>query len=83
MTFKTLALPPFALSIAAEGANLRLFLASAPGAAFTLLSSTNLSPPATNWAVLGPMSETAAGQYEFTLPVPATNLLGFFSLRSP
>ncbi len=83
MTLSTLAIPPMQLSIRAEGPYMHFSLASVAGAHFTLLSSTDVVLPVTDWTVVGPMAETAAGLYEFTLSQPATNPVSFFRLRSP
>ena len=53
------------------------------GASFTVLSSTNISLPLSNWTVLGSPSNVAPGVFQFTTS-PATNdARRFFRVRSP
>ena len=44
-----------------------------PSTTFNALASTNAALPASNWTTLGPVTETAPGQYQFSDPA-ATNL---------
>src|SRR5262249_33431943 len=46
--------------------------ANTPGATFTVLATTNVSLPLSNWTVLGPVSEGPPGQFQFT-DTQATN----------
>ena len=48
----------------------------------TVLMSTNLSMPLSNWTALGSPIEGPPGQYQFTAPA-ATNSRGFYIIRSP
>jgi len=53
-----------------------------PNASFTMLVSTNLALPASNWTVLGPAT-LSNGVFQFT-DTPPTNYPGrFYRLRSP
>jgi hypothetical protein len=53
-----------------------------PGVAFTVLTTTNLSLPLSNWTVAGPATNTAPGLYQFSSPT--TNISRrFFRVRSP
>jgi hypothetical protein len=62
---------------------LRLALSNIPGASFTILCSTNVTTPLSNWPVLGSMSETLPGQYEFTNAAFTNNARRFYRVRSP
>jgi len=54
-----------------------------PGASFTVLASSNLTLPLSNWMVLGPPTETASGQFQFS-HAQATNYPRlFYCIRSP
>ena len=54
-----------------------------PGASFTVLSTTNLSLPLSDWTVAGPATNTAPEVFQFTSP-PATNEAQlFYTVRSP
>ncbi len=54
-----------------------------PGATFTVVSTTNLSVPLSNWTVVGVPVESPAGTYQFTSQ-PATNVSQiFYSVLSP
>jgi outer membrane protein assembly factor BamB len=54
-----------------------------PGLSFTVLSTTNLAVPSTNWSVLGAPTELPPGQFQFTDPQPATANYQFYRVRSP
>jgi N-acetylneuraminic acid mutarotase len=54
-----------------------------PGASFTAFSSTNLTTPRATWTVLGSVTETSPGNYQFTDPQPATDSVRFYSVRAP
>jgi alpha-glucosidase len=56
---------------------------NAPGAPFTVLASTNLSLPLTNWTVLGPAVESPPGNYQFTHLAASNAPRYFYRLRSP
>ena len=54
-----------------------------PGASFTVLTTTNLSLPLSNWTILGVATESPPGQFSFTDP-PGTNTVPhFYRVRSP
>jgi hypothetical protein len=53
------------------------------GATLTILATTNLTLPPTNWTVLGTSTEISPGQFQFTDP-QASNLPDkFYLIRSP
>jgi DNA-binding beta-propeller fold protein YncE len=54
-----------------------------PSAAFTVLSTTNLSLPLSNWTVVGTASNTAPGQFQFTSQPTTNDPLRFYRVRSP
>jgi len=53
-----------------------------PGITFTVLTSTNLALPLTNWTALGTATEGPAGQFQF-IDTSTTNKLRFYDVRSP
>jgi alpha-glucosidase len=54
-----------------------------PGTRFTVLTSTNLNLPLTNWTVLGSATEIAPGQFQF-IDTQATNFTSrFYRVSSP
>jgi hypothetical protein len=54
-----------------------------PGASFTVVVTTNVSLPLSDWTVLGAVSEVSPGQFGFTDP-NATNLSRrYYRVRSP
>lgn len=55
---------------------------NAPGVSFTVLSSTNVASPLSNWTSLGSATENAPGQFQFT-DQPANNSQRFYRVRSP
>jgi hypothetical protein len=54
-----------------------------PSASFTVLSSTNLSLPLSDWTVVGSASNTAPGVFQFTSPPTTNDAQRFYSVRSP
>jgi sugar lactone lactonase YvrE len=54
-----------------------------PGASFTVLSTTNLSLPLSNWTVAGTASNTAPDVFQFTSPPTTNDAQRFYSVRSP
>jgi DNA-binding beta-propeller fold protein YncE len=53
------------------------------GASFTILTTTNLSLPLTNWTVLGALSNNGSGQYQFTDLTATNSSQRFYRVRSP
>ncbi len=53
------------------------------GASFTVLSTTNLSLPLTNWTVVGTPTNVAPGRLQFTTPVSTNDAQRFYRVRSP
>lgn len=67
----------------ADSGGFHLSLTNVPGVHFTALASTNVATPLRNWTVLGAVTETSPGQYQFT-DMQATNLpQRFYCVRSP
>ena len=52
------------------------------GASFTVLTSTNLSLPLTNWTVVGPATNIAPGLFQFSTDT-TNNPQGYYRVRSP
>lgn len=63
------------------GGNFQLSFVNAPGIAFTVLATTNLTTHLTNWTVLGTATESPAGQFRFTDTL-ATNKFRYYSVHS-
>ena len=54
-----------------------------PDATFSVWASTNLTPASSNWTMLGYLTDTSAGQYQFT-DAQAVNLgRRFYRVSSP
>jgi hypothetical protein len=53
-----------------------------PGLSFSVLSTSNLAVPMTNWTVLGTAVETLPGRYQFT-DATANSSQRFYRVRSP
>jgi hypothetical protein len=85
-TFSTLSIPSmqFTGTTVNQGGQqyMQLALTSVSGASFTVIGSTNLLLPAANWTVIGSMTETSPGQYQFTDPQPATNSMLFYRIQT-
>jgi hypothetical protein len=72
------------ITVPAGGGNgLQFTFTNAPAADFTVLTATNVSLALTNWTVLGEVQQVAPGEYQFTDPLAATNLVRFYRVRSP
>jgi 6,7-dimethyl-8-ribityllumazine synthase len=53
------------------------------GLSFTVLGTTNLALPASNWTVLGATVEGPAGHYQFTDPQATNSTTRYYRVRSP
>jgi hypothetical protein len=55
------------------------------GAGFTVLATTNISLPLSNWSNLGPATETppGSGHYQFSDPQATNSAQRFYQVRSP
>lgn len=62
--------------------SLHFSFTNTPGAAFTVLFTTNFLLPMSLWTPLGPPIENPPGQFQFT-DQTATNSRGFYNVRSP
>lgn len=61
----------------------RFAFTNAPGVAFTVLVSTNVALPLSNWTVLGTPTEVSPGQYQFTDAQLTNRPLQFYRVRFP
>jgi hypothetical protein len=61
----------------------RLSFTNASGASFSALASTKLALPASNWPVIGPATQTAPAQFQFTGPGGTNFPARFYRIRSP
>jgi hypothetical protein len=79
--------PPVTLStlrMAASGAfQLTFTNIPIPGATFTVLSTTNLSLPLSNWTALGGATDLLPGQFLFTDPQATNNARRYYIVRLP
>ena len=55
---------------------------NAPGLDFTVLQTTNIALPATNWTSLGSATEVSPGQFQFTDSQPVTSER-FYRVQAP
>jgi uncharacterized repeat protein (TIGR03803 family) len=56
---------------------------NSPSASFTVLSTTNLSLPFTNWTIVGVATNVSTGMYQFTAQGATNATLTFYAVRSP
>ena len=77
-------LPPTRASLAlGTNGGMQLAFTNAEGMKFTVLASTNLTLPLSNWTVLAGVTEVAPGQFEFR-DAAATNFpRRYYRLRTP
>ena len=71
LTFTTafpVATPPNLSNPTMLGGTFQFAFTNTPGATFTVLSTTNVALPLTNWTLRGPATETTPGQFQFTDP---------------
>ena len=54
-----------------------------PGASFTVLCTTNVALPLSDWTLLSNVVESPAGQFHFTDPRATTNRQRFYRVSSP
>lgn len=78
------AAPPYLLApLALANGNFQLNFSNSPRGSFTIISTTNLSLPASNWSVLGTPASVAPGWFQFTAPAATNGQPQFFKVRSP
>jgi photosystem II stability/assembly factor-like uncharacterized protein len=72
-------------SMKLPGGSFRFSFTNLSGLSFTVLGTTNLALPWTNWNVLGSALESPAGSgnYQFTDFQATNNATGFYRVRSP
>jgi hypothetical protein len=61
----------------------QFFLTNTPGSTFTVLATTNVTLPLSNWTVLGAPVEAPPGVYQFTDPQAPNNPQRFYNIRAP
>jgi alpha-tubulin suppressor-like RCC1 family protein len=54
-----------------------------PGVPFTVLGTTNLAEPLSNWMVVTGVTEVSSGQFQFTDPEMTNGAARFYRVRSP
>lgn len=81
----TLLPPPIVLTGATKlpGGEFQFSFTNLPGGANTVLATTNLMWPQTNWSVLGIASELLPGQYQFTDAQATNGGQRFYRVQSP
>jgi hypothetical protein len=62
---------------------LQFAFTNALGASFTVVSTTNLSLPLSNWTVVGAASNTAPGMFQFTSQPTTNDPQRYYGVRSP
>jgi hypothetical protein len=76
--------PPFLTGVQMLGGGVCQFsFSSTSGASFSVLSTTNLSLPLSNWTVVGAAANTAPGQFQFTSQPTTNDAKRFYTVRSP
>lgn len=84
-TFTTIAISHLQLALPAllGSVAFNFSLTNAPGVSFKVYSTTNLALAAGNWTLLGSMTESPAGQYQFTDPQVTNSAQRFYQVRWP
>lgn len=87
MTFTTTVTPSpdfrLVLNIPLAEGTFLLTFTNVTGASFTVLGTTNLLVPLTNWIALGPLVEDPSGTYTFTDPQVTNSPQLFYRVTSP
>jgi len=82
--FQPIATPPTLTSLAGSAAaGFQFAFTNTSGATFSVLDATNLSPPLSNWPILGQAPEIAPGQFQFTDLQTTNNPKRFYRVSSP
>jgi len=79
----TLPAPSLTNSARLPDGSFRFAFTNINGAPFTALAATNVVNGSNNWTVLGPVPETAPGQFQFTDPQAINYPQRFYQVRSP
>jgi DNA-binding beta-propeller fold protein YncE len=84
ITQGTIGTPPILTNIQILASNILQFeFTNIQTASLTVLSSTNLSLPMSNWTAIGTASNTAPGQFQFTSQPTTNDAQRFYGVRSP
>ena len=75
--------PQLNANLVATNGVLQITFTNTPGANFTVLCTTNITLPLTNWTPLGAASEISPGQFQFSDPGAITNSERYYRVRSP
>ncbi len=76
--------PAFTLGgVNTDGSGFHLSFSNVPGTHFTVLSSTNLTLPLSNWMVVGSVPEISPGLFQFTDSGATNRPRVFYQVRSP
>jgi hypothetical protein len=70
-------------SATTTGSNFGFTFKNVSGATFSVVASTNLALPLSNWTVLGGALEFSPGQYQFTEPLDTNARQRFYRVSSP
>jgi hypothetical protein len=63
--------------------NFQFTFTNSPAASFTVLSSSDVTLPLSNWTILGPATETSLGHYQFTDSAATAAIAQFYIVRRP
>ena len=74
--------PQVTAALLSDG-TVQLTFTNGVGAPFTVLGTTDLFLPLSNWSELGPATEIAPGQFQFTDPDATHITQRFYRVRSP
>jgi hypothetical protein len=76
---------PFTLTGAQTLANgsFQFSFTNSPGVAFSVLMTTNPALAPSNWTVLGPVTDSPPGQFQFSDPQAANGGQRFYRVSSP
>ena len=75
--------PTNVTAILLSDGSLQLNFTNGNGAPFTVLGTTDLSVPLSNWAELGPAIEIMPGEFQFTDAQATSHIARFYRVRSP
>jgi hypothetical protein len=81
----TVPVPPIQLAGATlqPSRSIQFGFTNVSGLSFTAIATTNLLAPSTNWTRIGPVTETAPGQFQFSSPIDTNVKERFYRITSP
>jgi hypothetical protein len=75
--------PPALGGVSLSAGNLEFTFTNTPSLSYTVHGTTNVTLPLNQWQILGHPTESPAGHFQFTDPIPRTNAVRFYTVSQP